>query len=83
MDGISAEDLGIPSLLEIIASASVQEIILATSSTIEGDATAHYIKEHLNGIKISRISYGVPIGGELEFVDNNTIARAILSRVEM
>ena len=83
MDGISAEDLGIPRLLEIISSASVEEIILATSSTIEGDATAHYIKEHLAGIKISRISYGVPIGGELEFVDNNTIARAILSRVEM
>jgi len=83
MDGVSAEDLGIPKLLEIIDSASVQEIILATSSTIEGDATAHYIKEHLDGIKISRISYGVPIGGELEFVDNNTIARAILSRVEM
>ena len=83
MDGISAEDLGIPRLLEIIDASSVQEIILATSSTIEGDATAHFIKEHLKDIKISRISYGVPIGGELEFVDNNTIARAILSRVEM
>ena len=83
MDGISAEDLGIPRLLEIIDTSSVQEIILATSSTIEGDATAHFIKEHLKDIKISRISYGVPIGGELEFVDNNTIARAILSRVEM
>ena len=83
MEGISAEDLGIPRLLQIIKDASVEEIILATSSTIEGDATAHYIKEHIDGVKVSRISYGVPIGGELEFVDNNTIARAILSRVEM
>ncbi|MEK9650189.1 MAG: recombination mediator RecR [Gammaproteobacteria bacterium] len=83
MDGISGEDIGIPRLLDIIEKNSVKEIILATSSSIEGDATAHYIKEHLEGVKISRISYGVPIGGELEFVDNNTIARAILSRVEM
>lgn len=83
MEGISAEDLGIPRLLQIIKDTSVEEIILATSSTIEGDATAHYIKEHLDDVKVTRISYGVPIGGELEFVDNNTIARAILSRVEM
>ena len=60
-----------------------KEVILATSSTVEGDATAMFIKDHINNIKVSRISYGIPIGGELEYVDGNTIARAIQGRTEI
>ena len=58
----------------------IEEVILATSSTVEGDATAMFIKDHIENIKVSRISYGIPIGGELEYVDGNTIARAIQGR---
>ena len=61
----------------------VNEIILATSSTVEGDATAVYITDHVKTAKVSRISYGIPIGGELEYVDGTTIARAIEGRVEI
>ena len=83
IDGIGPEDIGIDDLLKLIASKSVKEIILATSSTVEGDATAIYIKEHVKTAKVSRISYGIPIGGELEYVDGTTIARAIEGRVEV
>ena len=62
---------------------NIEEVILATSSTVEGDATAIYIKDHIKDIKVSRISYGIPIGGELEYVDGNTIARAIQGRTEI
>ena len=62
---------------------NISEIILATSSTVEGDATAIYIKDHIKNAKVSRISYGIPIGGELEYVDGTTIAKAIEGRVEI
>ena len=83
IDGIGPEDIGIDDLLKLIESKSVKEIILATSSTVEGDATAIYIKEHVKTAKVSRISYGIPIGGELEYVDGTTIARAIEGRIEV
>lgn len=83
LDNLGPDDLGIPSLLEKIKKDSVKEIILALSSTVEGDATAIFIKDHVENIKVSRISYGIPIGGELEYVDSNTIARSIMSRVEI
>ena len=80
---LGPDDLGIPSLLEKIKKDSVKEIILALSSTVEGDATAIFIRDHVENIKVSRISYGIPIGGELEYVDSNTIARSIIERVEI
>jgi len=83
IDGIGPEDIGIDDLLKLIESKSVKEIILATSSTVEGDATAIYIKDHVKTAKVSRISYGIPIGGELEYVDGTTIARAIEGRIEV
>ena len=83
IDGIGPEELGISDLLKILNLKNIDEVILATSSTVEGDATAIYIKDHINNIKVSRISYGIPIGGELEYVDGNTIARAIQGRVEV
>ena len=83
IDGISPDDLGINDFLKLIKIENIKEVILATSSTVEGDATAIYIKDHINDIKVSRISYGIPIGGELEYVDGNTIARAIQGRTEI
>ena len=83
IDGIGPEELGINDLLMKVEKDDVNEIILATSSTVEGDATAVYITDHVKTVKVSRISYGIPIGGELEYVDGTTIARAIEGRVEI
>ena len=83
IDGIGPEDLGIDDLLKIIINNEIKDVILATSSTVEGDATAIFIKDHVKSAKVSRISYGIPIGGELEYVDGTTIARAIEGRVEI
>ena len=83
IDGVGPDELGIHDLIQIIDNDKVKEIILATSSTVEGDATAIYIKDHVKNAKVSRISYGIPIGGELEYVDGTTIAKAIEGRVEI
>lgn len=82
IDGIGPEEIGIPKLLETISSKNIQEIILATSATVEGEATAHYIYSIAKklGVTISRIAHGVPIGGELEYIDSMTISRALLNR---
>ena len=85
IDGITPQDLGIPKLIESVLNEDRKEVIIATSPTIEGDATSFYIKDQLNekNILISRIAYGVPMGGELEYVDNTTLGRAILGRREI
>ena len=83
IDGIGPEELGINELLLKVENNDINEIILATSSTVEGDATAIYITDHVKNAKVSRISYGIPIGGELEYVDGTTIARAIEGRIEL
>tara|TARA_Y100001935_G_C17202258_1_gene455629 strand:+ start:111 stop:713 length:603 start_codon:yes stop_codon:yes gene_type:complete len=85
IDGITPQDLGIPKLIESILNEDRKEVIIATSPTIEGDATSFYIKDQLSekNILISRIAYGVPMGGELEYVDNTTLGRAIQGRREI
>ena len=85
IDGITPQDLGIPKLIESVLNEDRKEVIIATSPTIEGDATSFYIKDQLNekNILISRIAYGVPMGGELEYVDNTTLGRAIQGRREI
>ena len=83
IDGVGPEELGIDDLLNKISKEKIREIILATSSTVEGDATAIFIKDHIKNAKVSRISYGIPIGGELEYVDGTTIARAIEGRIQI
>ena len=85
IDGVTPQDLGIPKLIERVKSSDIDEIIIATSPTIEGDATSFYIKDQLNEnrILISRIAYGVPMGGELEYVDNTTLGRAIQGGIEI
>ena len=81
IDGIGAEELGIQDLLVRVAE-GVQEVILATNPTVEGEATANYIAEKLLplGIGVSRIAHGVPIGGELEYIDGGTLSHALNSR---
>jgi recombination protein RecR len=82
LDGIGPRELGIPRLLERVRQGEVKELILATNPTVEGEATAHYIRESLRDspVIISRIAHGVPMGGELEFVDGNTLAHALAGR---
>ena len=85
IDGVNPVDLGIPKLIEDINANDIKEVIIATSPTIEGDATSFYIKDQITkeNIIISRIAYGVPMGGELEYVDNTTLSRAIQGRREI
>ena len=85
LDGVGPRDIGLDRLLERAAEGEVQEVILATNFTNEGEATAHYIAEMLRarGIRASRIARGVPLGGELEYVDAGTISQALLERREI
>ena len=82
LDGVGPRDIGLDRLQARAAEGEVQELILATNFTNEGEATAHYIAEMLRsrGIKVSRIARGVPLGGELEYVDAGTISQALLDR---
>ena len=82
LDGIGPRDLNLSSLLERAGDGKVQEVILATSFTAEGEATAHAISEALKarGIHVTRLARGVPIGSELEYVDLGTIAHALVDR---
>ena len=82
LDGIGPEELELDQLAERLAGDQVQEAILAISPTIEGSATAHYISELVRGspLRITRIAHGVPLGGELEFVDGGTLAHAFAGR---
>jgi recombination protein RecR len=82
LDGVGPRDIGLDRLLERAGDGTVQEVILATNFTNEGEATAHYIAEMLRarGIKATRIARGVPLGGELEYVDVGTISQALLDR---
>jgi len=82
LDGIGPRDIGLERLLERATDGVVQEVFLATNFTNEGEATAHYIAEMLRArsVKASRIARGVPLGGELEYVDVGTISQAIQDR---
>lgn len=82
LDGIGAGDIGLAALLERAQDPAVEEVILATSFTAEGEATAHAVSEALRsmGLRATRLARGVPIGSELEFVDLGTIAHALADR---
>lgn len=83
IDGIGPDQLGIAQLLQKVEDGGVEEVILACNSTVEGDATAYYIADQLRGKKIvvSRIAHGVPVGGELEYVDGGTLTHAFSGRI--
>jgi recombination protein RecR len=82
IDGIGPEQLGIDQLIEQLKTGVVSELILATNLTVEGEATAHFIADKAKalGVSVSRIAYGVPMGGELEYVDGGTLNMALQSR---
>lgn len=85
IDGLGPEDIGIPQLLELLNSQDVQELVIATNPTVEGEATAHFISSHAKALSIpvSRIAHGVPLGGELEYVDGGTLAHAFAGRRQL
>ena len=82
IDGVGPEDLGINSLIERAKESEVTEIILAMNATIDCQTTAYYITDQLNesGVKISRLAHGVPVGGELDYMDDGTLQTALKSR---
>lgn len=82
IDGIGPEDIGLDILQHRVASEAVSEVILATNPTVEGEATAYYLTDMLQsaGVQVSRIAHGVPLGGELEYVDGSTLAHAFSGR---
>lgn len=84
LDGVGPAELGMDSLEQRLASGEVKEVVLATNTTVEGEATAHYIGEmaQRHGIRTTRIAYGVPLGGELEFIDGATLSLAFTGRRE-
>jgi recombination protein RecR len=82
LDGIGPAEIGIESLERLLGEGEVREVILATNPTVEGEATAHFLGEVVmrRGIRASRIAHGVPVGGELEYVDGGTLAHALTGR---
>lgn len=82
IDGIGAAELGLDELEQKLSDLKVEEIILATNATVEGEVTAHYISNMAKqfDVQITRIAHGIPIGGELEYADMNTIAHALSGR---
>lgn len=82
IDGIGPEDIGVDQLITLLQQEPITEVILATNPTVEGEATAYYISERAkhHHVIVSRIAHGVPLGGELEFIDGGTLAHAFSSR---
>jgi len=82
IDGRGPEEIGLPALMDRVASGEVKELILATNPTIEGEATAHYIAETLSKreVLVTRLAHGIPLGGELGFVDGGTLSHAFTGR---
>lgn len=82
LDGIGPEDLTIPALVERVRAGGVSEVVIAVGATVEGQTTAHYITDQLAGlgVAVSRLAHGVPVGGELDYLDEGTLAAAIRQR---
>jgi recombination protein RecR len=85
LDGIGPEELGLDQLASRFARGELKEVILATNTTVEGEATAQYISElaHEHGIRATRIAHGVPMGGELEYIDSGTLSHAFAGRRDL
>ena len=85
MDGIGPDDIRIKELLQRVEQEGVNEVILATNPDVEGEATASYIARLLKpkGVRVTRIAHGIPIGGNLEYVDEMTLLKAVEGRREM
>ncbi len=85
LDGIGPRELGLEKLAARLAEGEVQELVIATNPTVEGEATAHYLAQlaRQHNVKPTRLAHGVPLGGELEYVDRGTLSHAFGSRSEM
>ena len=85
LDGIGPRELGLEALEARLAEGEVQELVIATNPTVEGEATAHYLAQlaRRQGVKPTRLAHGVPLGGELEYIDRGTLSHAFGSRSEM
>lgn len=82
LDGVGPEDLNIASLLDRVADGGTDEVVLAMNATLEGQTTAHYLAERLepHGLRITQLAHGLPVGGELDYLDEGTLAQALRAR---
>ena len=82
LDGVGPDDLNIKALVDRVSAGQVKEVILAVNATVEGQTTAHYITDQLSGldVTITRLAHGVPVGGELDYLDEGTLSAALKSR---
>ncbi len=82
LDGVGPDDLNIKSLVDRVSEGGIREIILAVNATVEGQATAHFITDRLSDlpVKITRLAHGVPVGGELDYLDEGTLTAALRAR---
>jgi len=82
LDGVRPEDLAIDSLIGRVAAGGIDEVVLAMNATLEGQTTAHYIAERLEGypIRLTQLAHGLPVGGELDYLDEGTLAQALRAR---
>ncbi|HWK42172.1 MAG TPA: recombination mediator RecR [Croceibacterium sp.] len=82
LDGVRPEDLSIGKLMDRVAAGGVDEVVLAMNATLEGQTTAHYIAERLEGfpVRITQLAHGLPVGGELDYLDEGTLAQALRAR---
>jgi recombination protein RecR len=82
LDGVGPDDLNLAGLVDRVAKGEVREVILALDATVDGQTTAHYVTDLLRptGVKVSRLAHGVPVGGELDYLDEGTLAQALRAR---
>jgi len=82
LDGVRPEDLGIDRLIARVAEGGIDEVVLAMNATLEGQTTAHYIAERLEGypVRLTQLAHGLPVGGELDYLDEGTLAQALRAR---
>jgi recombination protein RecR len=82
LDGVRPEDLGIDRLVARVSAGGIDEVVLAMNATLEGQTTAHYLAERLEGfpIRLTQLAHGLPVGGELDYLDEGTLAQALRAR---
>ena len=82
LDGVRPEDIAIDKLIKRVEQGGIDEVVLAMNATLEGQTTAHYIAERLENypLRLSQLSHGIPVGGELDYLDEGTLAQALRSR---
>jgi recombination protein RecR len=84
LDGVGPDDLNLASLIDRVAKGDIREVVLAVNATVDGQTTAHYVTDRLEGfnVKITRLAHGVPVGGELDYLDEGTLTQALNARTD-